>query len=297
MGIATADLTDIAAYRRFFAAEIQAVANLRDSTLVDALATVPREAFLGPGPWVIRSEIDLGGPPRQTPDADARHVYHNVAIGIDPARMLFNGGPGVVAPCIDALAIRPGDRVLHVGCGLGYYSALIAQVTGSAGRVVAIEVDEALAADARDNLRRWTWVEARHGDGTDLRDESDKSFDAILVNAGTTHPHEAWLNALAPGGRLVVPITCTMAQMGPIGKGLMFLLSDTGQPDALEARVITTVAIYSALGVRDAALNDRLGRAFMRGGAFPGIKRLRRDRHDESPSCWLHTDAFCLASA
>src|ERR1700745_1957331 len=94
--------------RRFFAEEIGTIANIRTAGLVDALASVPREQFLPPGPWLIRSEIDYGGVPRQTPDTDPRHVYHNVAIAIDPERQLFNGAPSLLCICIDALSLRPG---------------------------------------------------------------------------------------------------------------------------------------------------------------------------------------------
>ena len=282
---------DLTMRRRFFAEEVQMVGNLRTSALVEALATVPRERFLRPGPWVIRGEGDFGGPPRQTPDADPRNVYHNISIAIDPARQLFNGSPSVVGPCIDALALEPGDVVLHVGAGLGYYSALMAHCVGQTGRVVAIEIDEALAAEARANLEPTSWVDTRHGDGTAIAGES---FDAILVNAGTTHPHEAWLSALEPGGRLVVPLTFTVEQMGPIGKGVIALITNSGG-DSLGARVVTMTAIYSAVGIRDAALNQKLQAAFMR-GAWPSFTRLRRDAHEISASCWLHGDGFCLSS-
>ena len=97
---------DLAAYRRFFAEEIQTAANIRSAAVVEALAAVPRERFLPPGPWTIRSEADFGGGPRQTPDADPRHVYHNIAVAIDAARMLFNGAPSVVA-----MAMRPAAQV------------------------------------------------------------------------------------------------------------------------------------------------------------------------------------------
>jgi protein-L-isoaspartate(D-aspartate) O-methyltransferase len=120
--------------RRFFAEEIQAVANLRTPALVEALASVPREAFLPPGPWTIRAEGDMGGPMRQTPDADPRHVSHNVSVGIEPARMLFNGAPSFVGIGIDALGLTAGNRVLHVGCGRGYYSAVLAECVGGSGR-------------------------------------------------------------------------------------------------------------------------------------------------------------------
>ena len=152
------------AQRRSFAEEIQAVANLTAPAVIDALATVPRERFLPPGPWTVRGEADVQAPPRQTPDADPRHVHHNVAVAIDASRLLFNGAPSVVAMAIDALRPKVGDRVLHIGAGLGYYTALLAHCVGASGRVVAIEVDPGLADRARQNLIDMPWVEVRNGD-------------------------------------------------------------------------------------------------------------------------------------
>ncbi len=134
-------MTDLTAQRRFFAEEIQVASNLQSAALVDALAAVPRERFLPPGPWTIRGEADFQSPPRLTPGADPRHVYHNVAIAIDPARVLFNGAPGLLALAIDALKLKPGDRVLHLGTGLGYYTAIMAHCVGPTGRVLGLDVD------------------------------------------------------------------------------------------------------------------------------------------------------------
>jgi protein-L-isoaspartate(D-aspartate) O-methyltransferase len=277
--------------RRFFAEEIEALCGLRTSALVEAFATVPRERFLPPGPWVIRSETDyFAGTPRKTPDADARRVYHNVAIAIDAERQLFNGAPSLLGSCIDRLAIQPADRVLHIGCGPGYYSALMAGCVGPRGRVVAIEVDEPLAAAARRNMAALPQVEVRLGDGTSIGDER---FDAILINAGVTHPQAAWLDALNPDGRLILPLTATIPAMGPIGKGPLLLL--TKRDADFDARLVTVVAIYSAVGLRDAAMNEQLGKALLR-GQYPAFTRLRRDLHDESPGCWLHGTDFCLSA-
>ena len=290
-------MIDLAQYRRFFAEEIEAVAKLQTPGLVEALATVPRERFLRPGPWTILADADFtsGAPTRTrtTADADPRRVYHNIVVAIDPARQLFNGQPGTLTVWIDALGLAVGARVLHVGCGLGYYTAILAQAVGSSGRVIAYEVDDTLAVEARQNLAFMPWVDVRHGDASLAFDET---FDGILVNAGVTHPLEGWLDALADGGRLILPLTAMMPAMGSnIGKGLVWLLTKQHAGD-VTARIMGMAAIYSAIGVRDDSLNEKLGKAMMAGpGQWQAVTRLRRDRHDPSPSCWFHAPACCLS--
>lgn len=285
-------MTDIEARRRFYAEEVQMVANLQSVAVVEALATVPRERFLPPGPWTVRSDADVGAPPRKTPDADPRHVYHNIAVGIEPARMLFNGAPSVVCSAIDALAPNPGGRVLHVGAGTGYYTAVLAHCVGPAGHVVALEVDEALAAQAAENLASMPWVDVRHSDATE---RLNGPFDAVLINTGVTHPRDAWLDALAPSGRIVLPLTAAMGPAGNIGKGLMILAARTSDPSVFDARLLTFVAIFSAVGLRDEERNAELGRALAK-RPFGPISRLRRDTHERSDACWLHGPGFCFES-
>ena len=78
--------------RQFFAEEIEAVARLKTPALVAALAAVPRERFLPPGPWTTLADVDIvaggfsGSPAKHvmTLDADPRRVYHNIGIAIDP---------------------------------------------------------------------------------------------------------------------------------------------------------------------------------------------------------------------
>ena len=286
-------MTDLDARRRYFAEEIETTSNLRSAALVDALATIPREQFLPPGPWVIRGEADFQSPPRQTKDADPGRLYHNVAVAIDPARMLFNGAPGLLAMAIDTLGLRQGDRVLHLGTGPGYYTAIMAQCVGPTGRVLGFEVDPALASAARGNLAGTPWVDVREGGGAEPLGES---FDAMLINAGVTHPLATWLDALAPGGRLLLPLTATMPAMGNIGKGLLVLVTrpgTPGTPGTWTARVVTMVAIYSAVGIRDESLNMALGQA-MQKNPFPRLQSFRRDPHEASAACWLHTNIGCF---
>ena len=276
--------------RRFYAEEIEATSDLHNAALVEALATVPRERFLRSGPWVVRGEADLqASAPRRTPDADSRHVYHNLAIALDPARDLFNGAPGLLAMVIDRLDPKPGERVVHVGCGTGYYTALMAQCVGPSGTVRAIEVDDMLAGEARSNLATTPWVDVATSDGRELHGAAD----AVLINAGVTHIPDAWLDALNPGGRIAVPLTVSMKQT--IGKGLMILLTH-GADDRFTARVVGFVAIYHAVGLRDEAAGQQL-MAAMQKQPFPPLAQLRRDTHDPSSSCWLHREGCCLSTA
>jgi protein-L-isoaspartate(D-aspartate) O-methyltransferase len=287
--------------RRFFAEELEAVCKLRTPALVDAFAHVPRDQFLPPGPWTVLSDggesymMGSGVRTRLTPDADPARVHHNIAVAIDPGRQLFNGQPGTLGAWIDALDLAPGARVLHVGCGLGYYTAVMGECVGSAGRVLAFEVDEPLAAEAARRLASRPWIEASHGDASGPLGET---FDAMLVNAGVTHPLDSWLDALAPGGRLMLPLTTAMPAMGStLGKGLVLRVTKD-EAGAFSARVITVVAVYSALGIRDPQMNERIGKAMMGGPAqWMAVTRLRRDTHEPEASCWLHGPSCCFSTA
>jgi protein-L-isoaspartate(D-aspartate) O-methyltransferase len=179
--------------------------------------------------------------------------------------------------------------VLHVGSGSGYYTAILAACVGDSGSVTALEVDDDLAAQARRNLEEHSNVSVRGGD--ELRFAAD-AYDAVVVSAGLSHPPTELLDAVAEGGRLIVPLTATFPQMGSLGKGLVFRLERVPHSRDFTLQKLSFVMIYSAIGWRDDRMNDTLGRAMMR-GTVP--TRLRRDRHEASPECWLHAEDFCLA--
>jgi protein-L-isoaspartate(D-aspartate) O-methyltransferase len=297
----TMDDVDLERRRRFYAEELEAVVKLRSPHLVDAFAAVPRERFLPEGPWTVLADSDMSyqmgsGPQRYrtTPDANPARVYHNIAVAIDASRQLFNGQPGTLGFWMDQLGLGPGMRVLHIGAGLGYYTAVMAECVGRSGRVVAYEVDETLALAARKNLAAYAAVDLRHGDASA---PLDSAFDAVLVNAGVTHPLDAWLDALAPGGRMTLPITAAMPAMGStLGKGVVALVARQEDGELL-ARIVTVVAVYSAEGVRDPAMNEAIGKALMAGPArWTAVNRLRREAHEPAPSCWLHRDSCCFSA-
>ena len=93
----------------------------------------------------------------------------------------------------------------------------------------------------------------------------------------------------------VVRDSDTGEQLGDLAKAGMELLVARGQdPDVLDARVAGFVAIYTAVGVREPALEDPIAQA-LRKNPFPAIKHLRRDEHQRSASCWLHAAGCCLS--
>jgi protein-L-isoaspartate(D-aspartate) O-methyltransferase len=277
--------------REFYAEELRAVANLQSEAVVRAFAKVPREHFLGPGPWHIRN-AGYGRRPliryRLTPDVDPSHLYHNVLVAIDPERGLNNGEPAFLSFLIDSLELQRGNRVVHVGCGTGYYTAIIGEVVGREGHVTAIEIDSGLAARARTDLSYLSQVEVMQGDGGEIAPELS---DAILVNAGATHPRSVWLDSLRLDGTLLVPLTST--ENGDTGGGGR-VLKVTRKAQGLAACFISGVGIFSCVGGRDAELNQRLKAAFDRGDSR-SVQSLLRDSHDEADTCWLHSDDFCLS--
>ena len=105
---------------------------------------------------------------RTTPDPDPVYLYTDDVIGILPERNLNNGQPSLHAALIAAAAPQPGEHVVHVGAGVGYYTAILAELVGATGRVAAIEFDAELAARATANLAQTPHVRAVHGDGTQV---------------------------------------------------------------------------------------------------------------------------------
>ncbi len=280
--------------RRRFAEEIRAAAGVRSAALVEAFARVPREHFLGSGPWQVVKPGNGADHRYQTTGADVAQLYRDVLVAIDAARGLNNGLPSSLALWLDALDLQPGDRAYHVGCGVGYYTAIIAEVVlpapagGTPGKVVAIEIDPDLAARARDNLAGYRGVEVHSGDGSAF-DPGD--CDAIFVNAGVTHPQSKWLDRLSATGRLLLPLTATRKGESEGGGMLKVWRQGAGYG----ARFISLVYIFPCSGSRDEEHNRRLQKALARSNS-EAVRSLRRDVHAENETCWLHGGDFCIST-
>ena len=279
-------------FRRRFAEQLGAEKALRSPKLVEALARVERERFVGPGPWLI---LRVPEGYATSPDASPEHLYADVPVAIDAARLINNGAPGLVAPMLDALGLQPGERVVHVGCGTGYYTALLAEMVGPEGFVTALELEPEFAARARQNLRHYPHVEVLRGDGTRHKAASP---DAILVTAGATHPRPEWLGALAPGGRLLLPLTgvAVPGRMARFGRNLAgMVLRVTAREGGFEASFVERIGVSFCHGARDVRHERLLREAFLRGGA-DRVASLRREPHASDATCWLHGEGFCLST-
>jgi protein-L-isoaspartate(D-aspartate) O-methyltransferase len=283
---------DMTRVRRDFANRIAAIAHVKSPDLVDALASVRREAFVGPGPWkVMRPPFTSGYV--ETPDANPAHVYDTVVVALDASRYLNSGEPSGLTGWLDALDIRRGIRFLHIGCGVGYYTAVVAYAVSTEGGVLALEADPDLADRARRNLAPCLNVEVRCATGPT---PADGQFAAVFVNAGATEILPSWLDRLAEGGRLLVPLTTSVSGVAGTHGGLGDMLRVERRTDSYSARFISPVGIFHCIGARTERGERILRAAFQRGDAS-AVQSLRRDVHDEQPTCWLHVSSFCLSRA
>jgi protein-L-isoaspartate(D-aspartate) O-methyltransferase len=277
--------------RRRYAEEIRATAKIGSEALLNAFSTVPREDFVGPSPWKVLSRPAPGQmQPHVTDASDPRELYRDVAVFLDSSKSLTNGNPSTLAPWLDALDLAEGKSVFHLGCGTGYYTAIIAEVVGPRGQVTAAEIDPALASQARASLARYPNVRVFEGDGGGV---DIGARDAILINAGVTHPTERWLESVTIGGKLVLPITIDVG-MPNIGKG--FVLRVSRLASGYAARFLPApVMIYSCTSGRDPQIANAFGQRFL-SGTSDSVRSLRREPHSPEPSCWLHSTAFCLST-
>jgi protein-L-isoaspartate O-methyltransferase len=142
--------TELAVVRRTYAKHVLAEARVEDPRIEAAFATVPREDFLGSGPWLIPRWL-IG--PVHTPTPDPIYLYSDKVVQIIPERHLNNGLPSAHAKWIAAARPAVGEHVVHIGTGTGYYIAILAHLVGPAGSVTGIEIDPLLAARAQANFR------------------------------------------------------------------------------------------------------------------------------------------------
>lgn len=155
---------------------------ISDPRVRAAVKAVPRSAFLRPGLRHLAGEdrpLDIGE--RQT-----------------------TSQPSLIAWTLDQLHLEPGARVLEVGTGSGYQTALLAKLCSE---VYSIDIIESLVVNAAQALGDFgiTNAHLRVGDGYDGWPEA-APFDGIVVSAGAPHLPQPLVDQLAPGGRMIIPV-------------------------------------------------------------------------------------------
>ena len=267
---------DLQAERRIvraaYAKQILAAACVSDPRLAEAFAVIPREDFLGPGPWLMWRWTRYV----PTPDADPVYLYTNDLVALVAERHVNNGQPSLHAYLMHQARPAAGQHVVHVGTGTGYYTAILAHLVGPSGRVTGIEYDPELAAKARACLAPYPNVTIIEGDGAQVPFDA---ADIIYVNAGCTRPAARWLDNLADGGRLILPMTSDKGVGGLAERieraGAVFRIER--RAEEYRASWIHPVAIIPCAGNRDEESERALAGAFDRGG-WDKVTRLYRNQ-------------------
>jgi len=170
-----------AARERMVAEQIES-RGIRDPRVLEAFRTVPRHRFV---PENFQDEVYADGP---------------LPIGYDQTI----SQPYIVAYMTDSLAIDPEDRVLEIGTGSGYQTAVLAEL---AREVFTVELVHALAAAAEERLRMLGYknIFFRTGNGWDGWAEQ-APFDKVIVTAAAPEIPEPLVQQLKEGGRLIIPV-------------------------------------------------------------------------------------------
>ncbi|WP_342362243.1 SAM-dependent methyltransferase [Terrarubrum flagellatum] len=249
-----------------------------------AFALVPREHFMGRPPWMIHT----GGPFGAAQTDDPIHLYQNVLVSLDRARGVNNGEPFLHGQMIAALAPQSGDRALHIGCGTGYYTAILATLIAPGGRVSGYEILEDLAGRAKQALKPWENADVMIASGSGAAESSQiengsairipssaaiaslPPADLIYVSAGASRPAAAWLDALKEGGRLVFPLA------GDGGAGVALKITRTAQ--GFSAHIVSRAIFIPCAGAVDAEEAKSVGEGLRKLGRRESLF-LHRDNH------------------
>ena len=269
------------AHRLFYADMITANAGIPPgSELEAALASTPRERFVGHPPWKIFTRSGYV----EAPSDDPAFLYQDMVVSLGSQGPLNNGQPTLHAFCLAALAPKKGERVVHIGAGTGYYTTLLAKLVGETGAVGAYEIEPELAQRAIRNLAEYPNVSVHSRSGAE---GPLPACDVIYVNAGATEPLALWLDALRINGRLLFPLTAA------VGGGATLLVTKL-QGGLFTARFLLRAQFVPCIGARDEAMEERLTEAF-RNGKWSEVKSMHRnDAADDS--CWCAGPGWWLST-
>jgi protein-L-isoaspartate(D-aspartate) O-methyltransferase len=175
--------------------------SIRDARVLAAMGAVPRHEFV--------------------PESLRQDAYEDHPLPIGEGQTISQ--PYIVAAMLEHLALQPSDRVLEVGTGSGYVTALLSELCAE---VFSVERHPALVSAAGATLLRLGFrnVEIKVGDGS-LGWSEQAPFDAILVSAATAAVPPALIEQLKEGGRLMIPVG------SPTSQELWLIRKLNGQPE------------------------------------------------------------------
>jgi protein-L-isoaspartate(D-aspartate) O-methyltransferase len=193
---------------------------IKDERVLAAMTRVPRHEF--------------------TPEAFRNQAYADHPSPIGEGQTISQ--PYIVALMLEALALSPADKVLEVGTGSGYVTALLAELTA---QVISVERHAALADESREVLARlgYTNVEVVAADGTQGY-EARAPYDAIIVSAAAAEVPRALFAQLAEGGRMIVPVGASDAQQ------LQLIRMRNGRPETTWRETCRFVPLVPGMGLR-----------------------------------------------
>jgi len=188
--------------------------------------------------------------------------------------------------------IEEGDHIVYIGAGTGYYTAILAHLTGPTGRVRAIEYDIGLAARAAANLAE-ARVRVLQGDGAAMPFEP---ADVIYVNAGATQAGR-FLARCAQGRRSAHPaddhrrwFRASVARIRPTRRSF----SDRAEWTRIRGAVDLSSGNLSLRERTGEEFCARVGRGFCKGG-WDRVTRLYRTNDIADDRCWIKGTGWCLA--
>ena len=161
---------------------------LKTLSIIKAFEKIRREDFL---PDEVRSMFPIDAP---------------LQIGYGQT----NSQPSTVAFMLERLEAKTGDKILDVGCGSGWTTALLAEIVGESGKVYGIEIIPELADIARANVNKYDYGNQGRTkifltDGYQGLPE-EAPFDKILVSAAAEKIPEALIKQLNAGGKMIIPL-------------------------------------------------------------------------------------------